>query len=125
MHMLTQEGCQARRNRLWTKVATEIDQIVIGDPAHLVYFGGFCPSPFVFNSQSAGAMLILGRDGSATLVADNVQEPFLEKAFASEKLMPVWYRCIESAGDRAGLLVKTVLERLAAVSAHSLDRKST
>ena len=118
--MLTQEGCQARRDRLWTKVAPEIDRIVIHDPAHLSYLANFCPSPFVFNSQSAGAMLILGRDGSATLVADNVQDPFLEKAFASEKLMPVWYRCVESAGDRAELLIKTVLERLTAAGRSSV-----
>jgi Xaa-Pro aminopeptidase len=66
----------------------------------------------VFNSQNASAALILGRDGSAILIADNVQESFLNAAFATERVMPVWYRCVESAGPRAELLVRTVLERM-------------
>jgi Xaa-Pro aminopeptidase len=45
-------------------------------------------------------------------VADNVQEPFLNAAFATQKVMPVWYRCVESAGHRTELLVRTVLDTL-------------
>jgi Xaa-Pro aminopeptidase len=110
--MLTEQGCRARRDRLWKRVAAELDWIVVTNPRHLIYFAGFAPSPFVFNSQGSAGALILGRDGSAILVADNVQESFLKAAFATEQVMPVWYRCVESAGNRAELLVRSVLERL-------------
>jgi Xaa-Pro aminopeptidase len=112
LSMLTEQGCRARRDRLWKLVAAELDWIIVTDPRHLIYFAGFAPSPFVFNSQNATGALILGRDGSAILIADNVQETFLNAGFATERVMPVWYRCIESAGHRIELLVRTVLERL-------------
>jgi Xaa-Pro aminopeptidase len=110
--MLTEQGCRARRDRLWTLVPRDLEWIVVTDPRHLIYFAGFAPSPFVFNSQNAAGALILGRDGSAILVADNVQESFLNAAFVTERVMPVWYRCVESAGNRQELLVRTVLDRL-------------
>ncbi len=110
--MLTEQGCRARRERFWKLVATDLDWIVLTEPRHLIYFAAFAPSPFVFNSQNASGALILGRDGSAVLIADNVQEPFLQAAFATERVMPVWYRCVESAGPRAELLVLTVLDRM-------------
>lgn len=117
--MLTEQGCLTRRARLWKLVAAGIDWVVITEPAHLAYFANFVPSPFVFNSQNGGGVLILGRDGSAIMIADNVQEPFLNAAFATERVMPVWYRCIESAGLRTGLLVETALERLIRCSGSS------
>lgn len=110
--MLSERGCQARRDRLWKAVPADVSWVVINEPAHLVYLANFAPSPFVFNSQNARAGLILGRDGSTCLIADNVQEPFLNEASASQTVMPVWYRCIESAGSRRELLVETLLERL-------------
>lgn len=110
--MLTESGCRARRERLWQATDRDVEWIIITDPRHLIYFANFCPSPFVFNSQGASAALLLGRDGSAILVADNAQEPFLKSAFASEVISPVWYRCVESAPHRAELLVAKVLERL-------------
>jgi len=111
--MLTELGCLTRRARLWKLVTDGTDWIVITEPAHLTYFANFIPSPFVFNSQNAGGILILGRDGSAIMIADNVQEPFLKAAFATERVMPLWYRCVESAGLRTELLVGTALERIA------------
>jgi Xaa-Pro aminopeptidase len=79
----------------------------------------------VFNSQNAEAALILGRDGSAILVADNVQEPFLNAAFATERVMPVWYRCVESPEHRSELLVRTVLEVLQKCQGTSLGYEAT
>jgi Xaa-Pro aminopeptidase len=110
--MLTEQGCRARRERLFKVVPADVEWIVITHPQHLTYFAAFAPSPFVFNSQNAEAALILRRDGSAILVADNVQEPFLNAAFATEKVMPVWYRCVESPEHRSELLVRTVLDVL-------------
>ncbi len=123
--MLTEQGCRARRARLWTLVAAELEWIVVTDPRHLIYFAGFAPSPFVFNSQNASGALLLGRDGSAIQIADNVQEPFLNAAFATERVMPVWYRCVESAGPRAELLVRTVLERLRSCPGKSIGYEAT
>ncbi len=110
--MLTEEGCRARRQRLWNETASHVEWIVISEPRHLIYFANFAPSPFVFNSQGAAGALLLGRDGSAVLVADNVQEPFLNEAYADAKVSPLWYRCVESAGHRTELLVAATLERL-------------
>ncbi len=123
--MLTEQGCLARRERLWKEMSRDVEWIVITEPRHLVYFAGFYPSPFTFNSQGAAGALILGRDGSTILVADNVQEPFLNAAFATEKVMPVWYRCIESAGHRMELLVDVVLERLQKCSGSSFGYEAT
>lgn len=123
--MLTEQGCLARRSRLWKLVDDGIDWIVITKPAHLTYFANFVPSPFVFNSQNAGGVLILGRDGTAILVADNVQEPFLNAAFATERVMPLWYRCVESAGLRTELLVATALERLKRCAGSSLGYEAS
>src|SRR5882724_11109324 len=123
--MLTEEGCRARRNRLWEIIDRNVEWIVVTEPRHLTYFANFTPSPFVFNSQGAAAALILGRDGAAILVADNVQEPFVSQAFATEKISPVWYRCVESAGHRAQLLVQTVRERLQACAGRTFGYEST
>src|SRR5205085_12501207 len=108
--MLSPSGCRTRRERLWQRIADDIEWILITDPAHQTYFSNYRPSPFVFNSQNAPAVLALGRGGEAILIADNVQEPFLEKSHVMEKLMPLWYRCIESAGDRRALVVETALD---------------
>jgi Xaa-Pro aminopeptidase len=111
--MLTEAGCRARRERLWNRLPAELDWALITEPAHLIYFANYVPSPFVFNSQNARGALLLGRDGTATLIADNVQEPFHEAAFVTERVMPLWYRCVEAAGNRGALLVAATLERLA------------
>src|SRR5579863_8338352 len=123
--MLTEQGCRARREKLWKLTPDDVDWVVITTPVHLTYFAGFVASPFVFNSQNSGAALVLGRDGSAILVADNVQESFLNAAFATQNVMPVWYRCIESAGDRSELLVGTVLDVLKKCSGTSIGYEAS
>ena len=69
--MLTLEGCRQRRKRLWDRVDSAVDWIVIADPQHLVYLANYFQSPFIFRSTNGAALLVLGRDGSATLVCDN------------------------------------------------------
>jgi Xaa-Pro aminopeptidase len=123
--MLTEQGCRARRERLWNQVPADVEWIVVTDPQHLLYFANFRASPFVFNSQGAGAALILGRDESAILVADNVQELFSKEAFADDKIAPVWYRCVESAPHRGQLLVATVLDRLQKCSGRAIGYEAT
>jgi Xaa-Pro aminopeptidase len=111
--MLTAEGCRHRRHRLWAQFAELPDWILIGDPAHLVYFANYHQSPFEFRSNEAGAVLILGRDDSAILVADNLLQPYADTAHVTEVIAPTWYRGVESAPARPGFLVRNVLDRLA------------
>jgi len=109
--MLTAEGCADRRERLWAAAPADCEQIVIGDRGHLVYFAGFAPSPFVFRSVEAGALLVLER-GRATLVADNLLGPECAAAYVDEVVAPVWYDGGKSAPDRQGRLVESALRRL-------------
>src|SRR5690348_7215030 len=104
--MLTAEGCAGRRERLWGAAPSGCEVLVVGDPTHLVYFAGYVPSPFVFRSVEAGAVLVLER-GRSTLVADNLLEPFLERAHVDEVVAPVWYDGTRSAPDRHARLVAT------------------
>ena len=107
--MLTEAGCRSRRALLWQNVAENIDWVVITSPAHQTYFANFTPSPFVFNSQRAPALLLLGRAGASLLIADNVQQPFIDCAYVDEREMPLWYRCVESASDRDALLLENAV----------------
>lgn len=110
--MLTVEGCRARRQRLWASLKDKPDQILLSEPQHLMYFANYYASPFVFRSQNAPAMLILGVDGSSLLVVDNLMQPYAEKAHVDKFVAPVWYRSRESASQRYELLVKTVLDEM-------------
>src|SRR5271156_4631384 len=102
--MLTAEGCAARRERLWGALPTGCDALIVGDPSHLVYFAGYVPSPFVFRTVESGALLLL-EPSRSTLVADDMVKGFLEKAFADERVAPVWYDGQHSAPYRQGQLV--------------------
>jgi Xaa-Pro aminopeptidase len=117
--MLTAVGCAARRERLWSSLPSECDALIIADPAHLIYFAGFAPSPFEFRTMESGALLLLER-GRATLVGDNLLGPFLERALADEVIAPVWYNGQQPAPHRRNHLVAAVLERLARIQARRI-----
>ena len=110
--MLTAEWCRKRRDRLWASLREKPDFILLSEPQHLMYFANYYASPFVFRSQNAPAMLILGADGSSLLVVDNLMQPSAEKAHVDKFAAPVWYRSRESAAQRYELLVKTVLDEM-------------
>lgn len=112
--MLTAEGCAARRERLWGALPSGCDALVVGDPSHLNYFAGYAPSPFVFRTVESGALLIL-EPGRATLVADDMLGPYVERAHVDERSAPTWYDGTHSAPYRRGLLVQSALERLGRV----------
>ena len=109
--MLTAEGCARRRERLWKALPAETDVLIVADPAHLIYFANYVPSPFVFRTSESAAVLILER-GRATLVADSMLRPFLDRAHADEIAAPTWYDGQHSAPHRRHLLVETALDRL-------------
>ncbi len=111
--MLTAAGCQIRRQRLWHRLSDKPDWLLIADLKNLMYFANYRQTPFLFRSNDAGAILILGRDGSTVLVADNSLHSFTEKASVDDVVLPTWYRSIESAPQRRTFLVKNTLDRLA------------
>ena len=112
--MLTAEGCAARRERLWKALPSACDVLVVGDPSHLIYFADYVPSPFVFRTVESGALLLLEPE-RATLVADDMLGPFLDKAIVDERVAPVWYDGKHSAPYRRGQLVASALGRLAKI----------
>ncbi len=111
--MLTATGCRARRQRLWDRLPDKPDWIILSDPSSLIYFANYYPSPFVFRSNDAAALLILGADGSSTLIADNLLEPFAAAAHVDRLETPIWYRGVESAPPRAAFLMQNAVDILA------------
>jgi Xaa-Pro aminopeptidase len=105
-------GCASRRERLWKSLPAPCDFLIVGDPGHLVYFVDYTPSPFVFRTVESGAVLLLEPD-RATLVADDMLRPFLDRAFADEVIAPIWYDGKHAAGHRRVQLVESVLDRIA------------
>ena len=71
--------CRASRAALGGACRAACDVLIVGDPSHLIYFAGYAPSPFVFRTVESGALLLL-EPGRATLVADDMLGPFLERA---------------------------------------------
>ncbi|MDB5348834.1 MAG: Xaa-Pro aminopeptidase [Planctomycetota bacterium] len=112
--MLTPEGCRARRARLWDALPSPCDFLIVGDPSHLIYFANYVPSPFVFRTTEAGAVLLL-EPGRATLVADDMLGPFLEGACVDEVFAPAWYDGRRAAPYRQGKLIESALARLASM----------
>lgn len=117
--MLTAAGCLARRLRLFSSLPGEVDLVVASSPELIAWLSGFTASPFVFRSQGATAVLLVRRDGTATLVVDSLQDVFAERALAVDCVQPVWYRCVEAAGDRRDVTLGPVLERLRSRSGSS------
>lgn len=115
--MLTLEGCQARRARLFASLDRPVDYALVFDPQHQMYFANYYQTPFVFRTTNAAAVLILAADGRATLVCDNQLQVFAQQAFVDEIVAPVWYRGRESAPHREAALVRSTLDQLAKLKA--------
>jgi Xaa-Pro aminopeptidase len=106
--MLTASGCAERRRRLWDSLPARCDALVLGDPQSLIYFANYAPSPFVFRTIDAGALLVLQPD-RAVLVADQMLQPFLDAAHVDEVVAPVWYDGQHSAPHRREQLVSSAV----------------
>ena len=113
--MLTPEGCAARRRRLWdTEAANGCSALIVGQPAHLVYFANYLPSPFEFRTNEQVALLVL-EPLKATLVADNLLEPYLDEAHVDAIDAPTWYDGQKPTEPRPARLVESALALLAKV----------
>jgi Xaa-Pro aminopeptidase len=103
--MLTPDGCRDRRARLWAALEEKPDWILLSEPRHLMYFANFYATPFVFRTQNASALLILGPDGTSTLVADSMLGVYADQAHVDERVTVEWYNGRTSAPERQAVLV--------------------
>lgn len=108
--MLTAEGCRERRARLWAALEEKPDWVLLSEPRHLMYFASFYAPPFIFRTQNASALLILGADGASTLVTDNMLGAYAALAHVGERVAAEWYTGNGSAPERQGVLVRAGLE---------------
>ena len=107
--MLTAEGCRARRARLWDALERGPDWVLLSEPRHLMYFASFYADPFIFRTQNAAALLVLGADGSSALIVDNMLRAYAERAHVDSRVVTDWYTGKGSAPERQGVLVGAAL----------------
>ena len=90
--MLTADGCRQRRQRLWDRLdpLPGTDWLVLADPAHLRYFANFYVDPFSLGADFSG-ILVVRRDGHATLFYDNRLPATVEQAHVDERVKVPWY----------------------------------
>ena len=96
---LTDEGCRSRRERLMGRLPEGIDWCLVADPRSVMYLSNFWLQPLSF-SNGERTVLLVKRDGSATLFADN----FTAKSAATTPHVPVqtdeWYNHKKSTINR-------------------------
>lgn len=106
--MLTQEGCLQRRARLWDMVPDAVEWLLIADPRHVQYLANFWVQPLSFSNGERG-LLLLERDGDATLLGDNftlksaVHEPYVDR-----QVITTWYDHKHSVINRDHALLKSL-----------------
>ena len=108
--MLTPDGCRGRRDRLWAALEDGPDWILLSEPRHLMYFANFHATPFIFRTQNASALLILGKDGTSTLITDSMLRQDADEAHVDERVSAPWYDGRTSAPERQGVLVEAGIE---------------
>lgn len=106
--MLTQEGCLARRKRLWDALPAELEWVLIADPRHVHYFSNFLVNPLSFSAGERG-WLLLERGSKATLLGDNFTlrsrsgTPVID-----DEVMVKWYDHKHSVINRDHALLQAV-----------------
>src|SRR5437660_10696052 len=90
--MLTADGCRQRRERLWQRpeIPAGLDRLVVADATHLRYLANFFVDPISLGADFGG-LLVLRRDGSATLFHDNRLPRSVERAHVDEHRVTPWY----------------------------------
>ncbi len=110
--IITPEGCRTRRERLWQALPERVDAVLVSEPCLLAHLAGFYPSPFLFRSENAQALLALFPDGDCVLCVDNMQEGYARAAHVERVAVREWYRGRASAPDRTELLFELVADTL-------------
>jgi len=117
--MLTLEGCLARRQRLWDMVPETFEWVLIADPRHVHYLSNFLVQPLSFSRGERG-LLLLERDGAATLMADNFTwRSATGEAFVDRTAITTWYDHKHSVIDRDHALFKSLSD----VASHLRGRR--
>jgi Xaa-Pro aminopeptidase len=109
--MLTAEGCQRRRERLWQRLdpKPQGDYLLLADPLHLMYLANFWIDPFSLGTDF-GAFLLLRKDGHATLIYDRRAPKSVEEAHIDDRQVTNWYDGQSPGkGPRQLALLDTVL----------------
>lgn len=89
--MLTEQGCRQRRQRLWEVVPSDVDWLLIADPRHVQYLANFWVQPLSFSGGERG-LLLLERDGRATLLGDNFAiRSAAHKPYVDREILETWY----------------------------------
>ena len=106
--MLTNEGCLARRERLWATVPEIADWVLVADPRHVQYLANFWVQPLSFSAGERG-LLLLERSGRATLLADNFTlRSAVHKPFIDREIITPWYDHQHSVVNRDHALSEAV-----------------
>ncbi len=108
--MLTNEGCQQRRQNLWSRIPEQFDWALIGDARHVQYFSNFRINPISFSADQK-CLLLLQRNGSATLLADNfVRRTAAFDPFVDREIIIPWYTHKKSVTNRDHALLAALEE---------------
>lgn len=104
--MLTQAGCQARRERLWQALPDSIESVLVTDPRHVHYFANFWIPPYNFSDKERG-WLLLDRGGKATLLGDNfsLKSTSVGEPIVDEVIGRTWYDHRHAAKNRDHVLI--------------------
>ena len=106
--MLTKDGCLTRRARLWNAVPSNVEWLLIADPRHVKYLANYWIPPFSF-SGGERALLLLERDGKATLLGDNFAlKSSMCEAFVDAEVVEKWYDHQHSVTNRDHVLFRAV-----------------
>ena len=88
---MTADGCCARRKRLWAALSDlDLPALVLADPLHLRYFANFFVDPISLGGDFGG-LLVIRRDGHATVYHDRRLPPSVNAAHVDERVDVPWY----------------------------------
>lgn len=108
--MLTQQGCQIRRQNLWEQVPGRYEWLLIGDPRHIEYLCNFRVNPLSFSADQR-ALLLLSRESGSVLLADNfTRRSASADVFANREIVIPWYTHRRSVTNRDHALVAALHE---------------
>lgn len=108
--MLSEQGCQQRRRNLWERIPEEFAWLLIGDARHVQYFSNFRPNPVSFSADQRSLLLLL-RDGSAHLLADNfTRRTAIADPIADAEIIVPWYTHRKSVTNRDHALLQALDE---------------
>lgn len=91
--MLSAEGCQQRRQKLWQLLDPEVvnsDHLRLADPIHLNYLANFWVDPFSLGA-GFGGVLLLRKDGQAKLIHDDRLPASVDHAHVEDRHVVHWY----------------------------------